>query len=165
MPWVWNAHSDRFVWALVNHELLQFICGRLVFAAQVVSSLTLYLRQPFICLNFGSSARHHPRSRIFISRAAHLDLKFCSDLLLANNGLKVQLHKQPTPHLQSHLRVTTARFFATDASTNEGMGGFFNGAWFGISWASFLRDFPQLPYYPFHPSNPASSGFFSTIRR
>ena len=28
LAWVWNAHSDRFVWAVVNHVLLQEAAGK-----------------------------------------------------------------------------------------------------------------------------------------
>ena len=55
--------------------------GRLVFASQVVASLSLYMRQPFSCLH-AASLPGYWRSMTVVSRDAVLDLRFVQELLV-----------------------------------------------------------------------------------
>lgn len=45
-------------------------------------------------------------------------------------------------------RPAPSSFWATDASTDWGMGGFCDGEYFAVSWKQ-LRDMEQEPFYPF----------------
>ena len=128
----------------VPKKQLQRVLGRVVFASQVVESLTLYMRHPFSCLH-AADLRHGGGGMTVLSRDAVLDLKFIQELLWSHNGKKVRLSKQQVKRDN----------FATDASSELGMGAILDFLYFALSWKE-LKTFPQRPFYPFSPHNKSS---------
>ena len=127
----------------IPKKRLETIMGRLVFASQVVDSLTLYMRHPFACLHAATLPRYS-RSMTVLSRDAVLDLRFILQLLTSHNGKKVRISRQTAKRDN----------FATDAST-LGMGAVMDEKYFSISWAE-LKTFPQQHFYPHMEHNPSS---------
>ena len=128
----------------ISRKLLERVMGRLVFASQVVESLTLYMRSGFACMH-SSDLTPFRKRMLILSREAKADFSFILRLLHHHNGKRVHLHKRPIKR----------NYFATDASTSGGMGAVLDERYFAMSWSE-LATLPQLPFYPQSKHNPSS---------
>jgi len=75
-----------------------------------------------------------------------IDLAWWCTAVRAYNGLAVQVGVP---------RLVPSSFFSTDACTSWGMGGFFDGRWFSVSW-EVIRRMPQTGFFPFREGCPES---------
>ncbi len=105
----------------VRVRALESLIGKLSFCAQVMYGARTYLRRAYDAV---SVAKAEGKQWIHLSRSLSLDLKWWKKLAGEQNGRAVMLQRRPV--------VTD--FFSLDASTGYGMGGFFDGRWFSVSW-------------------------------
>ena len=114
---------------------LDWTVGLMSFCSQVILGSKLFMRHAYSMLKFMQRKR---LKKAGASRRLRDDLAFWSELLQAYNGLAVSVVR----------RVMHTDFFAVDASTSIGMGGYLDGRYFAVTWEE-VRQWELTEYAPF----------------
>jgi hypothetical protein len=123
----------------------QVVLGGRIYTASAFSALTLAKRMAAERGMRGKSAPLIVHAKLFAALIG--DLHWWCLALKAYNGKAVQVGAP---------RVVPSSFFSTDACTSRGMGGFFDGRWFSISWV-LVRAMKQELFFPFRSECKESS--------
>ena len=121
--------------AFVSKTELERAVGLLNFCTQVIWGSRLYMRSLYAMLH---SMPHGKWGGMVLTRSAALDLKFWTTIMHRFNGRGVILNR----------REIHSDFFAVDASTGDGMGGYLDGMYFGFSWEE-VAAWDQREFFPF----------------
>ena len=125
---------------VVARRRLESLLGLLMFCAQVIHGATLYMRHGFALL-----ARVQHSYHVIVTDHLRADLSWFIRLAGAHNGRAVVLDR----------RLVPALFFATDACTYIGFGGFLDGDYFAVTWEELaLRQ--REPLFPLPAPHPTS---------
>jgi hypothetical protein len=111
------------------------LLGKWIFIAQVLQGVAMYLRS-----GFGNIQGKDKSSFVRISQAFRQDLSFLLKLIAG-----------PSPRATVLRKPLTSGFAAWDASTEWGMGGYLDGAYFSVSWAALAagQHGAVSAFYPF----------------
>ena len=122
----------------VNVRRIMSVLGMLGFCAELVDGMRMYLRSGWDLIR-GKEAHVY----VTLTRAFRMDLAFLRKLLLTAAARTMLTRRQ-----------VTSTFGSWDACTGWGMGGFFDGMWFAMSWSALLA-MPNTPrFYP-TPDSPS----------
>lgn len=130
---------------VIPRKQLEKLLGTLNFIAKVVYGARPYLRRLIDCLHSGKSHSIH------IDRGMKLDLIFWKTFATDFNGKAIIIEKPMIPY----------HFFSVDAATTGtkgvgGIGGFFNGKYFGIPLTKLIKygtkDHKRAAHRRMHPT-------------
>ena len=121
----------------VSARKVEAVLGLLTFVSQVIWGSRMFLRSAYQTLKVVN--RKGSRRFVSLSEGTRRDLKWWDRIIRA----------QSTRRMIIGLVFPVSNFlWTTDASTSWGMGAFYQGTWFALSWVE-LRSMQQKPIYPF----------------